>query len=192
MALTRKFLAALGIEDAKVDEIIQAHTDTVNGLKDEIEKYKADAEKLPGVQKELDKMKESAEQESKDPYKVKYEAMKEEFDAYKADITEKETARQKEEAYRELLKSAGISEKRINSVLKVTDLKSLKLDAEGKLEDKENLTSTIKTEWADFIVTEKDEGADVPKPPEKNPQPDYDKLSDEEYYKQTYEASKKK
>ena len=145
MALTRKFLAALGIEDAKVDEIIQAHTDTVNGLKDEIEKYKADAEKLPGVQKELDKMKESAEQESKDPYKVKYEAMKEEFDAYKADITEKETARQKEEAYRELLKSAGISEKRINSVLKVTDLKSLKLDAEGKLEDKENLTSTITT-----------------------------------------------
>lgn len=53
MALSRKFLAALGIEDAKVDEIIQAHTDTVNGLKDEIEKYKADAEKLPGVQKEL-------------------------------------------------------------------------------------------------------------------------------------------
>ena len=109
-------------------------------LKDEIEKYKADAEKLPGVQKELDKMKESAEQESKDPYKVKYEAMKEEFEKYKTETTEKETARQKEEAYRELLKSAGISEKRINSVLKVTDLKSLKLDAEGKLEDKENLT----------------------------------------------------
>ncbi len=38
MALTRKFLAALGIEDDKVDEIIQAHTETVNGLKDEIVK----------------------------------------------------------------------------------------------------------------------------------------------------------
>lgn len=46
MALTRKFLAALGIEDDKADGIIQAHSDTVNGLKDEIEKYKADAEKL--------------------------------------------------------------------------------------------------------------------------------------------------
>ena len=53
MALTRKFLAALGIDNDKVDEIIQAHTDTVNGLKDEIEKYKADAEKLPAVEKEL-------------------------------------------------------------------------------------------------------------------------------------------
>ena len=53
MALTRKFLAALGIEDAKVDEIIQAHTDTVNGLKDEIEKYKADAEKLPAFDANL-------------------------------------------------------------------------------------------------------------------------------------------
>lgn len=40
MALIRIFLAVLGIEDAKIDEIIRAHTDTVNGLKDEIEKFK--------------------------------------------------------------------------------------------------------------------------------------------------------
>ena len=57
MALTRKFLAALGIDNDKVDEIIQAHTDTVNGLMDEIEKYKADAEKLPAVEKELKELK---------------------------------------------------------------------------------------------------------------------------------------
>ncbi len=83
MALTRKFLAALGIEDAKVDEIIQAHTDTVNGLKEEIEKYKGDAEKLPGVKQELDALKADREKEGKDPFKVKYEAIKEEFDKYK-------------------------------------------------------------------------------------------------------------
>lgn len=192
MALTRKFLAAMGIEDAKVDEIIAAHTDTVNGLKDEIEKYKADAEKLPGVTKERDDLKKAAEQESKDPYRVKYDAIKEEFDKYKAETTAKETTRQKEAAYRELLKAAGVSEKRIGAVLKVTDLKGLKLDAEGKLEDAENLTSTIKSEWADFIATEEDKGADVPKPPRKENEPDYDKLSDAEYYKQTYEATKKK
>ena len=35
MSLTRKFLSALGIEDDKVDEIISAHTDTVNALKEQ-------------------------------------------------------------------------------------------------------------------------------------------------------------
>jgi hypothetical protein len=36
MALTRKFLSALGIEAEKIDEIISSHTETVEGLKDEI------------------------------------------------------------------------------------------------------------------------------------------------------------
>ena len=35
MALTRKFLSALGIEEAKIDEIISAHVDTVNVLKEQ-------------------------------------------------------------------------------------------------------------------------------------------------------------
>ena len=32
MALTRKFLTAMGIEDDKIDEIITAHSETVNAL----------------------------------------------------------------------------------------------------------------------------------------------------------------
>lgn len=191
MALTRKLLAALGIEDAKVDEIIQAHTDTVNGLKDEIEKYKTEAERIPALQQELDDLKASAERDSKDPFKVKYEALKEEFDAYKADADAKETARRTREAYRELLKAAGVTEKRIDSVLRVTNLADLKLDAEGKLEDAESLTESIKTEWSDFIATSETKGAEVANPPKKEPPADYDSLSDEDYYRQTYEAGKK-
>ena len=33
MALTRRALKAMGIEDEKIDEIITMHTDTVDGLK---------------------------------------------------------------------------------------------------------------------------------------------------------------
>ena len=90
MALTRKFLSALGIEDDKVDEIIGAHTETVNALKEQRDSYKADAEKLPTVQKELDDMKAAAEKNGKDAYKVKYDALKEDFDKFKADLKEKE------------------------------------------------------------------------------------------------------
>jgi hypothetical protein len=72
MALTRKFLSALGIDADKVDEIINAHTETVDALKNERDKYKADAEKLPEVQKELDGMKEEAAKNSgKNPFEVK-------------------------------------------------------------------------------------------------------------------------
>ena len=53
MALTRKFLTALGVDADKIDEIITAHTDTVEALKEERDKYKADAELLPNVQEEL-------------------------------------------------------------------------------------------------------------------------------------------
>ena len=35
MALTRKMLKAMGIEEEKIDEIIDAHTETVNALKDQ-------------------------------------------------------------------------------------------------------------------------------------------------------------
>ena len=128
MALTRKFLAEMCIKDDKIDQIIEAHTDTVNGLKDEIKKYKADAEKLPGVQKELKKLQDDAEANGRDPYKVKYEAMKEEFESYKKDVETKETKAKKDAAYKALLKEAGVSDKRIDAVLKVSDVDGLDFD----------------------------------------------------------------
>lgn len=185
MALTRKFLTALGIEPEKVDEIIAAHMETVNGLKDEAAKFKGDAEKLPEVQKELDKLKEAAKESGgKNPYEVKYNAIKEEFDAYKAEQTAKETRMAKEKAYRALLKSAGVSEKRIDSVLRVTDLDGMELDGDG-FKDSDKITETIKAEWSDFIQTTQTKGADTPNPPSQTVV-DYDSMSDAEYYKATY------
>ena len=57
MSLTRKSLKAMGLTDEQVDSIIEMHTDTVDGLKEQVNTYKADAEKLPNVQKELDDLK---------------------------------------------------------------------------------------------------------------------------------------
>ena len=54
MALTRKFLKALGIDEDKIDEIISAHGETVTALKDEIEKAKQSAEDSAAIAKERD------------------------------------------------------------------------------------------------------------------------------------------
>lgn len=57
MALTRKLLKGMGLTEEQMDTIIEAHTDTVDGLKSDLARYKADAEKLPGVQAELENLK---------------------------------------------------------------------------------------------------------------------------------------
>ena len=193
MALTRKALKAMGLTDEQVDSIVEMHTETIEALKEQRDSYKADAEKYSEIKADYEKLKtDAAENGGKGPFEVKYNALKEEYEKFKTDTAEKETARQKADAYKALLKEAGISEKRIDSVLKVSNLKDLKLGSDGKFENAEDLTNSIRTEWSDFITTEGSQGAEVSNPPKKEQPVDYEKLSDEEYYKQTYEAGKKK
>ena len=185
MALTRKYLQGMGLTEEQVGAIIESNEETIKGLKAEIEKYKNDAEELPKIKAELTKIKEAAENGEKDPYKVKYEALKEEFASYKKTIAEKEIKTKKEEAYKQLLKSAGVSEKRIEAVLKVSDVDMLEFDDEGKVKDSDKLTENIKSEWADFIQTSSTEGAKVANPPSQttNKQEDLGKLSMADYIK---------
>ena len=161
--ITRKLLKGMGLTEEQMDTIIEAHTDTVDGLKSDLARYKADAEKLPGVQAELENLKAKGD----DGWKDKHDKVKKEFDDYKREQMQKETKSAKESAYRELLKSAGISEKRIDSVLKVTDLSSVELE-DGKIKNADDLKKSIKEEWADFVVTTKQKGADTKDPPANN------------------------
>ena len=165
MAFTRKFLSALGIEADKVDQIIDAHTEVTDALKAERDKFRADAERLPKVQEELDGLKAEKDKSGKDPYKVKYEAVKEELENLKKDQAAKETKAAKSDAYRALLKECGVSEKRIDAILKVTDLDSLEME-DGKIKNAADLRKSIKEEWADFIQTDSTKGANTATPPE--------------------------
>ncbi len=169
MALSRKFLKALGIEDEKIDQIIDAHSETVNALKDEMADYKAKADGADSTKKELDKLKaeikEAEEKNGKDPYKVKYEAIKEDFENYKKDVEAKATKANKEKLYTELLKEAGVADKRIAAILRVSDLDKIEVDTDGKLKDSKELTKSIKEEWADFITKTESKGAETATPP---------------------------
>ena len=163
MSLTRKMLKAMGIEEEKIDQIIEAHTETVDGFKDKVNEYKEKAEKYDGVKKELDELKDGG-----DDWQKKYEKEHSDFEAYKTDVTAKETKRTKEHAVREFLKSAGVSEKRLDAVLKVTNLDDFELDKDGKIKDADKHAETVKTEWADFIETTSTQGANTATPPTNN------------------------
>lgn len=172
MALNRKFLTALGIEEDKIEQILDAYTDMTSKLNNEMDQYKADAKKTKQLQKEIDELNEAMKNGERSPYKVKYEAkveefndLKKEFDDYKADVSAKELESKKSNAYKELLKESGVSGKRIDSVLRVTDLSKIELDNDGKIKDPDGLKKNIKEEWSDFIVTESKQGATVSNPP---------------------------
>ena len=163
MAFTRKMLKAMGIEEEKIDQIIDAHSETVDALKAERDGFKEDAAKLAAVQKELDALKAKGD----DGYKAKYEAEKAAHDALKADIAAKETKKAKTDAYRELLKGANIDEKRIATILRAEapTIDKIELDADGKIKNAEQYTESIKSDWADFIVTQSAKGTNTATPP---------------------------
>lgn len=107
-------------------------------------------------------------------YRAKYEALKQEYDGMKA----AQAHHAKENAYRELLAKAGVSEKRVATVLKVSaaEIGALELDENGKAVGADKLVKTIETEWADFVETIEIRGAETSFPPMNIN--DYDEIAD--------------
>lgn len=172
MALTkaqvREILSAAGVTSENmseaVDKIIDGHLTSVNALREDVAKYKSDAEKLPTVQKELDDMKAN----TNDSWKEKYDNMKGEFDKYKTDVQEKETHNKKVEAYKAILKDANLSEKGIEKAIKYADWDKIELDADGKLKGSNDHIKAVREEWAEYVTTTTTTGAKTSTPPVNN------------------------
>lgn len=169
---TRKELKAI-FEAAEIDvpkdvlgQICSLHTDSLDGLSDTVKNLTKD---LETVKQERDTYKAQAPKEGEETVaKAEYDKIKKDFDDYKTAQTAKETRRAKEHAIRELYKAAGISEKRLDTILKVTDIDSVELDKDGKIKDAEERANAAKTEWADFVETTSVKGADTHTPPPGN------------------------
>ena len=173
MALTRKMLKAMDLDEDKVSQIIDAHQSTIDEiaeerdkLKADVEKYKSEAERLASVEKDL--VKAQAKLEDAEKVSEKLKALKDEFAEYKADVDAKVTKSAKEKAYKDLLKQAGIQDKRMDAIIRVSDLSGIELDKDGKVKDEKTLIDAIKNEWSEFIVTTQEQGANVAKPPANN------------------------
>ena len=164
MSLTRKMLKAMGIEEEKIDQIIEAHSETVDSLKADRDIYKEDAEKLKDVQKELDDLKAKGD----DGWKDKYEKLKGEHEQYKSDVLAKETRAAKEAAYRAILKDANLSEKGIEKAIKYAEWDKIELDEDGKLKGANDHIKAVREEWAEYVTTTTTTGAKTSTPPANN------------------------
>lgn len=148
MALTRKLLKGMGLSDEQVDTIIEAHTDTTDGLKADLAKYKADAEKLPTIQRELDDLK----AKGNDGWKEKHDSVKKEFDEYKQAQTEKESKAAKEKAARAYFESKNIEGANLNIAMRSSsaEISALELDGE-KIKDSASLDALINGDLAGLV-----------------------------------------
>lgn len=168
MALTRKFLKDLGVESEAIDSIVEEHRKTVDSLKDDIDKLTAEVAADKDVKKELDELKKAAEEN--DSYKEKYEDTKKKFDEYKQAIAGEKELTKKTDAYRKALKEAGISEKRIDSVIRLAKadgiLDDLEFDGDN-IKNHDKVLESIKESYGEYIETKSTAGASVPDPPTK-------------------------
>ena len=159
MALTRKFLKGMGLTDEQIESIIDNHSETISGLKDEIDKLKEEGAKLKDVQKELDGLKQGKD------WKAEHDKVQKALEDLKKEIAGKEQSEKLWEAYKGLLNDEKIDPKRHAAIRRVTDLSAMKLDKDGKLENEAALKAKIKEEWGDFATTTENKGAPAATPP---------------------------
>lgn len=164
MALTRKMLKAMGIDDEKIDQIIEAHTEVTDALKTENEGLKKKAADYDTVKKELDGLKANPT----DDWKEKHDKVKKEFDDYKNGIESEKTLASKKNAVKSIIENAGIKDPAIVELIMLkTKYDDIQLDGD-KVKDAETLTNTIKTDYSAYVEKDSKGGAKVDTPPGKS------------------------
>ena len=163
MGFSRSFLKATGLTDEQITAVMEEHTAVTDALKKQRDDYKADADKAAELQKQLDGMK------GGEDFKKKYEDEHKAFEDFKKETAQNAEAAKVRAAYRKLLIEEKIGEKRLDSILKVTDFSKMKLDKDGSLHDADKLTEGITAKYAKFIVTEGEKTPPVKTPPDGQP-----------------------
>lgn len=197
MALTRRMLTAMGIEAEKIDQIIEAHTESTEALKAKAEEEKAKADelreqaaKVPDLEKQIEALKaadEGDEWEAKyneakaeadklqgdlDKLKGEKASVEEEFESFKQGVEADKANAEKLELYKGLLREIGLDEKRVDKAARLKSMDELTVE-DGKLAGYDELKAAEAEEWAEFIPQPKGKhGQNVPNPPQGNPTPE--------------------
>ena len=152
--------------DEIADKLVSLHRGVVDPLKDDLDaakrdatKYKAEADKVPGLQKDLDEAKKGED------WKDRYEKEHQSFEDYKTKIARDAETAKVQAAYKKLLIEEKISEKTLDAVMAATDYSGMKLKDDGTLDGVEDLKKAIDTKWGSFKVSQRQRGEQVGNPP---------------------------
>jgi hypothetical protein len=169
------------------NSIMALHLGVTDPMKDELTDLRAKADQLEDVTKERDALK------AGDNFKAKYEKEHQDFEDYKKSIAEKDELATKESAVKAYFEEKGIVGSNLAIALRGAkeEINALKLN-DGKIADTASLDALVGGEYAGLVSTQETRGAKMATPPGGDKKPDYSSMSDEDYYKATYEKTKKK
>lgn len=178
MSLTRaqitEILSKAGVPadnmDSAIKEIIAGHTASVDALKEKITNLE-DANKTAETTKtELEKAKKdlkAAQDALKEaqPYKEKYDKEHADFEAFKTDVSGKETKAKTDKLFTDWLKAQGYSDAGTAKIVKYGGF-TPEFDEKGALKDADKLTESVKAEWGEYANSPvKTEGVHTAQPP---------------------------
>lgn len=160
MALKREFLKAMGLDDEKISAIINAHAETVDGLKAKINELETAIEPLKEVAKERDSLKEQLAKAG-DADKVRAE-----FDAFRQQVeNEKKEAAETADVLA-ICKDAGITrDSFLRAVGRDFDRSKIERGEDGAISNRNALVEYVKKDFADFGSTTTEHGAPPVTPP---------------------------
>lgn len=152
MALTRKLLKSFNLDDAVIDSIIEAHTESTDALKKQRDDALAEAAKVEALTKDLNEANDKLAKAG-DAAKVQKD-----FDDYKAGIEAEKKSAKTREALRNLLKdNVGIKrESALDLIMAAEKMDGYELDENGSLKDADKIAETMKQkhgEWVGSVST---------------------------------------
>ena len=181
MSLTRKMLKAMDLDEDKISQVLDAHQETINEIakerdsyKEELDKSKAEVQRLSSVEKDLTKANAKLEDAAETEQKLK--DLQKEYNNFKAEVDNKNILEEKTKAYKALLTQQGIPEKYQDAIIRVTKFDDVEFK-DGKFTAEKDLIASIDTDWSEFKVTESKQGARTPNPPGNNGGNTFEKMS---------------
>ena len=170
----RKIVGEACTDDME-NSLISLHLSVVDGLKDDIDRYKTKAEKAEQLEKDLDAAKKDGD------YKAKYEKEHADFEAYKKSVDAEKTSAAKEKAAKAFFEGKGITGANLEIALRGAkdEIAAIELDGE-KIKDTKALDTLVGGTFKGLIVTQTAAGVNTANPPAGN---GHKLMSREEIYK---------
>lgn len=159
--ISRSLLASMNLTEEQQTTIINANAETLREIREERDRYKADAEKLPGVQKQLDDL--NAEIKAKYVTKEDHEKTVAEYQQYRDDIAAKETKAAKEKAVRAYYEGKNIKGGNLEIAMRgsAAEIDGVEIDGDGKIKDTAALDALVNDGGTFAGLITKEQGARI-------------------------------
>lgn len=141
--ISRSLLASMNLTEEQQKTIIDANADTLREIREERDRYKADAEKLPGVQKQLDDLK--AEIPTKYVSKEDHEKTVADYQKFKDEIAAEKAQAAKISAVRAYFEGKQITGSNLEIAMRGSgeEIAAIELNDKGEIKDTKALDKLI-------------------------------------------------